>query len=103
MVVVPKLLASLYAPYTTIRCWLDPSLGPVLPEELRATSMSVVWKEFFLGITHNIKNQNSLKASWSQKRDVELSNGDLVSAIDGNWSREVHSRSIEIDNKDFLT
>ena len=44
------LLASLYAAYTTIRCWLDPSLGPVLPEELRATSMSVVWKEFFLGL-----------------------------------------------------
>ena len=60
------------------------------------------WKEFFLGITHNIKNQNSLKASWSQKKDVELSNGDLVSAIDGNWSREVQSRSIEVDNKDFL-
>ena len=43
-------MASLYAAYTTIRCWLDPSLGPVLPEELRATSMSVVWKEFFLGL-----------------------------------------------------
>ena len=37
------LLASLYAAYTTIRCWLDPSLGPVLPEELRATSMREVW------------------------------------------------------------
>tara|TARA_A100000164_G_scaffold231932_1_gene205804 strand:- start:565 stop:1617 length:1053 start_codon:yes stop_codon:yes gene_type:complete len=44
------LLASLYAAYTTIRCWMDPSLGPVLPEELRATSMAVVWKEFFLGL-----------------------------------------------------
>jgi len=44
------LLASLYAAYTTIRCWMDPSLGPVLPEELRATSMKEVWKEFFLGL-----------------------------------------------------
>ena len=61
------------------------------------------WKEFFLGITQNIKNQNSLKASWSQEKEVEFSNGDLVSAIDGNWSREVHSKSIEIDNRDFLT
>ena len=61
------------------------------------------WKEFFIGITHNIKNQNSIKASWSQEKEVEFSNGDLVSAIDGNWSREVHSRSIEIDNRDFLT
>ena len=61
------------------------------------------WKEFFIGITQNIKNQNSIKASWSQEKEVEFSNGDLVSAIDGNWSREVHSRSIEIDNRDFLT
>ena len=61
------------------------------------------WKEFFLGITHNIKNQNSLKASWSQKKEVEFSNVDLVSAVDGNWSRKVHSRSIEIDNRNLLT
>ena len=44
------LLDSLYEAYTTIRCWMDPSLGPVLPEELRATSMKEVWKEFFLGL-----------------------------------------------------
>ena len=44
------LLAMLYAGYTTIRCWLDPSLGPVLPEEMRATSMKEVWIEFFLGL-----------------------------------------------------
>ena len=36
--------------YTTIRCWIDPSLGPVLPPELRATSMKEVWVEFFLGL-----------------------------------------------------
>ena len=44
------LLATLYAAYTTIRCWIDPSLGPVLPVELRATSMLAVWKEFFIGL-----------------------------------------------------
>ena len=44
------LLAVLYAGYTTIRCWLNPSLGPVLPKEMRATSMKEVWIEFFLGL-----------------------------------------------------
>jgi len=44
------LLALLYAGYTTIRCWQNPSLGPVLPEEMRATSMKEVWIEFFLGL-----------------------------------------------------
>jgi len=44
------LLALLYAGYTTIRCWKNPSLGPVLPEEMRATSMKEVWVEFFLGL-----------------------------------------------------
>jgi len=44
------LLASLYAAYTTIRCWIDPKLGPPLPEEMRAKSMKLVWKEFFLGL-----------------------------------------------------
>ncbi|MDA8569857.1 TRAP transporter large permease subunit [Candidatus Pelagibacter bacterium] len=45
------LLATLYAAYTTIRCWIDPSLGPVLPPELRATSMKAVWIEFFFGFS----------------------------------------------------
>ena len=44
------LLALLYDGYTTIRCWQNPSLGPVLPEEMRATSMKQVWIEFFLGL-----------------------------------------------------
>ena len=44
------LLALLYAGYTTLRCWQNPSLGPVLPEEMRATSMKQVWVEFFLGL-----------------------------------------------------
>ncbi len=44
------LLALLYAGYTTLRCWQNPNLGPVLPEEMRATSMKQVWVEFFLGL-----------------------------------------------------
>jgi len=44
------LLALLYAGYTTLRCWKNPSLGPILPEEMRATSMKQVWIEFFLGL-----------------------------------------------------
>jgi tripartite ATP-independent transporter DctM subunit len=44
------LLATLYAAYTTIRCMMNPNLGPPLPEEMRATSMTKVWIEFFLGL-----------------------------------------------------
>ena len=44
------LLASLYAGYTTIRCMINPKLGPVIPEDMRAASMKDVWIEFFLGL-----------------------------------------------------
>jgi tripartite ATP-independent transporter DctM subunit len=44
------LLASLFAAYTTIRCMLDPKLGPPLPVEMRPTSMKKVWIEFLLGL-----------------------------------------------------
>ena len=44
------LLALLYAGYTTLRCWQNPKLGPVLPEEMRATSTKQVLTEFFLGL-----------------------------------------------------
>ena len=44
------LLACLYAAYTTIRCMINPELGPVLPEELRAKNVKEVWVEFFLGL-----------------------------------------------------
>jgi tripartite ATP-independent transporter DctM subunit len=44
------LLATLFTLYAMVRCWLDPSLGPPLPPELRATSMAEVWKGFFLGL-----------------------------------------------------
>tara|TARA_B100001123_G_scaffold201519_1_gene228684 strand:+ start:867 stop:2201 length:1335 start_codon:yes stop_codon:yes gene_type:complete len=44
------MLALLYAGYTTFRCWKNPNLGPVLPEEMRAKSIKHVWIEFFLGL-----------------------------------------------------
>ena len=66
-------------------------------------SVPIDWKEFFTGITDNIKKQNSLNASWSNEREIELSNGDLVSALDGNWSRESYSEAIQLDNKSSLT
>ena len=44
------MLAVLYTGYTLIRCHLNPSLGPVVPEELRPTSMKDVWIEFFKGL-----------------------------------------------------
>ena len=44
------MLAFLYAAYVTVRCYLNPSLGPVLPMEMRADSMKDVWIEFFKGL-----------------------------------------------------
>jgi len=44
------MLALLYAAYVTIRCALNPSLGPILPEEDRATSMLEVLREFLIGL-----------------------------------------------------
>ena len=49
--VIPGImLALLYTAYTLIRCWLNPELGPPLPEEERPKNMSEVWREFFLGL-----------------------------------------------------
>ena len=45
------LLASLFAAYTTIRCMLNPELGPPLPEDMRPTSMKTVWIEFLFRIS----------------------------------------------------
>ncbi len=44
------ILSGLYVGYTLIRCHLDPSLGPPLPPEERATSYGQVLKEFFTGV-----------------------------------------------------
>jgi tripartite ATP-independent transporter DctM subunit len=43
-------LASLYISYTLIRCWINPTLGPPLPVELRASSISWVLKELIVGV-----------------------------------------------------
>ena len=44
------MLAGLYAGYTMIRCRLDPSLGPVLPEDERPETSSHYWLEAILVI-----------------------------------------------------
>ena len=44
------MLAVLYAAYVTIRCAINPSLGPVLAVEDRASSMTEVFKEFIIGL-----------------------------------------------------
>jgi|TARA_B100000959_G_scaffold86642_2_gene92035 tripartite ATP-independent transporter DctM subunit len=44
------LLASLYTGYALLRCRLDPSLGPPLPEDQQPNSMREVFREFFLGL-----------------------------------------------------
>ncbi len=49
--VIPGImLALIYTGYSLVRCYLNPSLGPVLPKELRAKNMKEVWREFFLGL-----------------------------------------------------
>jgi len=44
------LMATLYVAYALIRCQINPSLGPPLAEEFRASSAWVVAREFFLGL-----------------------------------------------------
>ncbi len=44
------LLAFLYTGYALLRCYLNPELGPVLPEEERAESMGHVFAEFCKGL-----------------------------------------------------
>lgn len=44
------MLAFLYTGYALIRCQLNPSLGPPLPEELQPESMRHVFYEFFMGL-----------------------------------------------------
>ncbi len=44
------MLASLYAFYALGRCWLNPSLGPVLAEDQRADDMAEVFVEFLKGL-----------------------------------------------------
>ena len=49
--VVPGfMLAFLYTGYALVRCHMNPSLGPALPEELRAESMGHIFAEFCKGL-----------------------------------------------------
>ncbi len=49
--VVPGiLLASLYTVYALLRCYINPELGPALPQELRAGSFAEILRELLLGI-----------------------------------------------------
>ena len=45
------LLASLYAGYALIRCWLNPSLGPILPPDEQPTTSPYYWLEAILVIS----------------------------------------------------
>jgi 2-oxoglutarate dehydrogenase E1 component len=53
------------------------------------------WQNFFSGISNNSKDSNQ-GASWSKYNKLEVNNGDLVSAIDGNWPQEVKSFQTEV-------
>ena len=44
------MLALIYAAYVTIRCAMNPNLGPTLSEEDRASNMLDVLKEFLIGL-----------------------------------------------------
>jgi len=44
------LMAGLYVAYTLGRCWINPSLGPRLPEEMIPQDRSIIWKELFAGL-----------------------------------------------------
>ncbi len=44
------MLASLYAGYAMLRCWLNPSLGPILPEDEQPETSHLYWLESILVI-----------------------------------------------------
>jgi tripartite ATP-independent transporter DctM subunit len=44
------MLALLFTAYAMIRCWINPSLGPPLPEDMIVEDRKEVWKEFFRGL-----------------------------------------------------
>jgi tripartite ATP-independent transporter DctM subunit len=49
--VVPGLLLStIFTLWCLLRCWLNPSLGPALPMELRAPSLGPVIRELLIGV-----------------------------------------------------
>jgi len=44
------MMAVLYLVYSVGRCWLNPELGPALPEDMIPTDKSHVFREFFWGL-----------------------------------------------------
>ncbi|KAA3632994.1 MAG: C4-dicarboxylate ABC transporter [Proteobacteria bacterium] len=44
------MLAFLYTGYALVRSYMNPKLGPLLPDDQRADSMGHIWKEFILGL-----------------------------------------------------
>ena len=61
-------------------------------------SVPTDWQTFFSGISDQPTNEMK-DASWSEYKDIKSNNGDLVSAIDGNWPNEV--KSFENELKSF--
>jgi tripartite ATP-independent transporter DctM subunit len=49
--IVPGILLSfMFTGYAMLRCWINPKLGPPLPEDQHAENTAELWKEFFLGL-----------------------------------------------------
>jgi tripartite ATP-independent transporter DctM subunit len=68
--IIPGLLLALvFTFYALVRCWLDPSLGPPLPPELRPTSMREVWGDLFAGLVPPtflvVASLGSIFAGWA--------------------------------------
>ena len=52
------MLASMYAAYALIRCWMNPSLGPILPVDEQPATSSYYWLEAIL--SHQIHSTAKL-------------------------------------------
>ena len=64
-------------------------------------SVPTDWKTFFSGISDQPTNEMK-NASWSEYKDIKSNNGDLVSAIDGNWPNEVKSFENELKSSNAI-
>ena len=64
-------------------------------------SVPTDWQTFFSGISDQPTNEMK-NASWSEYKDIKSNNGDLVSAIDGNWPDEVRSFENELKSSNAI-
>ena len=64
-------------------------------------SVPTDWQTFFSGISDQPTNETK-DASWSEYKDIKSNNGDLVSAIDGNWPNEVKSFENELKSSNAI-